>query len=69
VVITSDDLDWPGPEIIFVNEAMFRISGYEASELIGKSPRILQGVLTDVESAKRIRHELENDGSCLVELS
>lgn len=46
VVITADDVEWPDPEIIFVNEAMCRIAGYAAHELIGKSPRIFQGPAT-----------------------
>jgi PAS domain S-box-containing protein len=68
VMITTDDLKWPGPEIIFVNDAMCRIVGYEASELIGKSPRILQGEGTNPDALKRMRRDLETNGSCIVEL-
>ena len=42
VLITADDLDWPGPQIVFVNEAMCKTSGYSADELIGQSPHMLQ---------------------------
>jgi PAS domain S-box-containing protein len=68
VMITGDDLDWPGPEIIFVNDAMCEIAGYQAGELIGKSPRILQGGFTDPVAVKQMRRDLEKDGSCRVEL-
>jgi PAS domain S-box-containing protein len=41
VLITSDKLDWPGPHIVFVNNALCQTTGYTAEELIGQSPRIL----------------------------
>ena len=66
VMITSDELDWPGPEIIFVNHAMCQMSGYDAQELIGKSPRCLQGNATDAKVRKRIRTDLQSSGSTLV---
>jgi two-component system sensor kinase FixL len=68
VMITSDELDWPGPEIIFVNHAMCQMSGYDAQELIGKSPRFLQGNNTDAKVRNRIRKDLQSLGSTLVEL-
>ena len=52
ILITDYDLDWPGPQIRFVNEAMCRISGYSAEELIGQSPRILQSEATS-EATRR----------------
>lgn len=47
VIITTADLNDDGPRIIYVNNAFTRISGYEADEVIGKTPRILQGEDTD----------------------
>ena len=47
IIITTADLENGGPEIIYVNDAFTRISGYEAKEVIGKTPRILQGEDTD----------------------
>ncbi|MCS7467904.1 PAS domain S-box protein [Stieleria sp. ICT_E10.1] len=68
VLITEDGLDWPGPKIIFVNEAMCRITGYNADELIGQTPRILQGARTDQTLTKHMKFELSRQGSCVVEL-
>lgn len=31
-----------GPEVIYVNPAFTRMTGYEAHEIVGKTPRILQ---------------------------
>lgn len=68
VLITRDRLDWPGPEIVFVNQAMCRICGYAADELIGQSPRLLQGDGTERETLKRIKAELAAGRSCRAEL-
>lgn len=68
VLITSDDLDWPGPKILFVNEAMCRITGYSADELIGNTPRMLQGRGTDGDARERMRSDLAADRPCRVEL-
>lgn len=46
VIITTADMEH-GPEIIYVNEAFTRITGYEPEEVIGRSPKILQGPDTD----------------------
>ncbi len=68
VIITGDDLEWPGPEIIYVNETMCRMTGYTANELIGTTPRILQGEATTPEVLQQIRQDLKAGRSCLVEL-
>jgi PAS domain S-box-containing protein len=68
VLITSDDLDWPGPLIIFVNEAICRITGYTKQELIGQSPRILQGNDSDRTTLDWMKAQLSAGHSCRVEL-
>ncbi|QLE52415.1 PAS domain S-box protein [Nostoc sp. C057] len=47
VVITeAQPIGEPGPHIIYVNEAFTRITGYTLEEVLGKTPRILQGAKT-----------------------
>jgi PAS domain S-box-containing protein len=58
VIITDADLDLPGPHIVYVNPAFTQMSGYAKHELIGQTPRILQGLETDRELMKRLRSTL-----------
>ena len=61
VLITeADQIDKPGPRIVFVNEAFERLSGYSRAEAIGLTPRILQGPLTDRAELKRVRAALRD---------
>ena len=57
ILITEADLD--APKIVYVNPAFCRMTGYEASEVIGKSPKILQGKLTDTKVTSKLREALE----------
>ena len=47
ILITDAELDLPGPRIVFVNPAFTKMTGYTAEEVMGKTPRILQGPRTD----------------------
>ncbi len=58
VVITTTDLDLPGPKIVYVNEGFCRMTGYTAEEVIGKTPRIFQGPRTDRAELDRLRYHL-----------
>jgi PAS domain S-box-containing protein len=55
VVITTKELDLPGPEIVYVNKEFCRMTGYATEEIIGKTPRILQGPKTDRAELDRVR--------------
>jgi PAS domain S-box-containing protein len=58
-ITEADVLDEPlGPSIVYVNEAFTRMSGYTAAEVIGKTPRILQGEKTDRTQLDKIRAAL-----------
>jgi PAS domain S-box-containing protein len=58
VLITTADLDPPGPRIVFVNPAACRLTGYAAEELLGRTPRLLQGPNTDRAMLDRLRGQL-----------
>ena len=60
VIITkATPLSEPGPEIVYVNEAFERITGYSRQEAIGRTPRMLQGPDTDPAALARLRGALE----------
>lgn len=48
ILITTTDLDSPGPYIIYANKAFEEMTGWRREEVIGKNPRILQGAKTDL---------------------
>jgi len=61
VIITeADPIDEPGPRIVFVNDAFERRTGYRRDEVIGRSPRFLQGEETSRDSLSDIRSSLEH---------
>nr|WP_318284361.1 MULTISPECIES: HWE histidine kinase domain-containing protein [unclassified Methylobacterium] len=55
ILITSADLDEPGPRIEYVNPAFTRMTGYEADEVLGLTLRILQGPATERAVLDRMR--------------
>lgn len=59
VVITSAELDQPGPRIIYVNEAFTRVTGYQPQEALGSTPRMLQGPATDRAMLDSLKEALE----------
>lgn len=58
VIVTDCYLDHPGPRIVYVNDAVCQTTGYSREELVGQSPRILQGEKTDRELMTQLRDEL-----------
>jgi len=65
VMITeAEPFDEPGPRILYVNEAFTKMTGYTAEEVIGKTPRILQGPKTDMQEVKRLSECMRRWNSC-----
>jgi diguanylate cyclase (GGDEF)-like protein/PAS domain S-box-containing protein len=58
IIVTTADLDEPGPTITYVNPAFCRLTGYSAAEAIGRSPRMLQGPGTSRATIDRMRQNL-----------
>lgn len=58
IIITDSDCSPPGPLIEYVNPAFTRMTGYAAEEVVGQSPRLLQGPRTDRAVLDRLRAAL-----------
>jgi hypothetical protein len=63
VMITTADLERPGPRIVYVTPAYTKMTGYTAAEVLGKSPRILQGPKTSRAVLADLRHTLNQGQS------
>lgn len=55
IVITDASNGLDGPKIIYANLAFQKMTGYTMNELVGKSPKILQGPLTDQKIIEKLR--------------
>ncbi|HYP18279.1 MAG TPA: PAS domain-containing protein [Opitutus sp.] len=58
-LVTRADLERPGPTIIGVSPALSVLTGYSPAELVGRSPRMLQGPLTDRGVLTKLRQACE----------
>lgn len=58
VIITKANFSEGGPEIVYVNDAFTRLSGYEPEEVIGQTPKILQGPATNPKVLAELKETL-----------
>lgn len=58
IIITTAKLNPPHPKIVFVNSAFSQMTGYTSQEVVGKTPRILQGEKTDRAILDQLRKHL-----------
>ncbi len=60
VITKAEPIDGPnGPEIVYVNDAFERVTGYSRQEALGRTPRFLQGKDTSRAELDRIREAME----------
>lgn len=58
ILITTPELDQPGPIIRYASTPFLKMSGYSWDELVGSTPRILQGPWTDTRELARMKAAL-----------
>lgn len=68
LITEAGPLDKPGPKVLYVNKAFSRITGYDLSEVLGQTPRLLQGPKTDRTQLDKIRTALYQQEPIQVEL-
>lgn len=59
LIAEAEPINEPGQQIIYVNEAFSRMTGYSLDEVRGKTPRILQGEKTDRATLNQIHAALD----------
>jgi PAS domain S-box-containing protein len=55
ILITTPEIEPPGPYIIYVNKAFEKMTGWAREEVIGKTPRIMQGPKTNLDIFKHLK--------------
>ncbi|PAU95122.1 PAS domain S-box protein [Aliifodinibius salipaludis] len=63
ILITELTLEKPGPRIVYVNDGFCEMTGYSKEEVIGKTPRILQGPKTDRDVLDKLKRRLKEGKS------
>jgi PAS domain S-box-containing protein len=68
VVITDTDTsEYPIPNIIFVNEAFTKMTGYKPKEVIGKSPIMFAGPKADMKELEKLSNAIQKYKECFIE--
>lgn len=60
IITEAEPIDLPGPRILYCNAAFTKTTGYTAAEIVGQTPRILQGPGTDPQSRAKLRRALSS---------
>ena len=60
IICEAEPIDEPGPRIVYVNDNFVRTTGYSVEEVVGKTPRILQGPETNLITLGRMHDALKN---------
>lgn len=68
IITEAEPLDLPGPRILFCNAAFTRATGYSAEEVLGKTPRLLQGPDTSADARAKMREAFSQWQAIEVEL-
>lgn len=58
ILITNAQLERPGPLIVYANPAFCEMTGYTIDELVGQTPRLMQGPDTDPKLMQQLKQDL-----------
>lgn len=60
IITEAESYDNHGPKIVFVNEAFAKMTGYNTEEVLGNTPKILQGPKTDKFELAKLSEAIKN---------
>ena len=66
--VTISDATRPDNPLVFANGGFYRMTGYEAAEVIGRNCRFLQGEGTDPDAVATISRSVRKGKRCVVDL-
>jgi len=66
--VSLTDPDLADNPLVYVNETWGEFTGYDAEEMLGRNPRLLQGMGTDPETKARLAEAITNEEPTTVEL-
>ncbi|RFU12928.1 PAS domain S-box protein [Rhodobacteraceae bacterium W635] len=69
LITESKPPDFPGPSVVFVNEAFEQMTGFSKQDIQGSTPRILQGPDTERARLSEIRKAIEAQQPIRTELT
>jgi len=69
IITEIKELDYPkGPNIVYVNKAFTSLTEYRVEEILGRTPRVLQGKDTDKKVLEKIKNTIKERKSGKFEL-
>ncbi len=68
IIAKINPADLSGPTIIYINDAYVKMTGYSKDDIIGNTPRVLQGIKTDKLHLKIIKEAILKYEACDMEL-
>ncbi|MDN3654664.1 PAS domain S-box protein [Ferruginibacter paludis] len=64
IIMQAEPVDEMGPKIVYVNEAFTKMTGYTASDVIGKTTQLLEGPKSDKKELKRLHDAIKTWQGC-----
>lgn len=68
IVSNAEPLEGTGPDIVYINNAFTKMTGYDPEDIIGKTVNILRGPLTDEKTLEFLYQKMKNWETAEVEL-